>query len=70
MFYALRSTVLSLRFDKRIRNAVGTGPTGATDTVYIVIVGVGLVKVDDVADIGDVEATCGNIGCDEDFSAT
>ncbi len=53
--------------DKCVRFAVGAGATGATDAVHVVVVGVGLVKVDDVADVGYVETACGDISRDQYF---
>lgn len=45
------------------------GATSATNPVDVIIVGVWLRVVDDVGDVGDVEAAGGNIGGDEDFDS-
>lgn len=59
------SAVSLLPFDEGVGGATCAGATGTTDAVHVVFVGVRLVEIDDVADIGDVEAAGSDIGGDE-----
>ena len=58
-----------LALDKRQGFAAFARAAGSADAVDVVLVGAGLVKVDDVADIRDVQAAGGNVGCYQDFDA-
>src|SRR3990167_3140124 len=44
-----------------------SGTAGATNTVNVVVVGGGLVKIDDVSDVFDINAARGDVGSNEDF---
>ena len=47
--------------------ALLAGSGGPTDPVDIVVVSIGLIKVNDVADAGDIQSSGGHIGRDKHF---
>ena len=55
-----------LRHDKGGGDALGAGAAGAADAVDEVVRGIGHVVVDDVRDVGDVDAAGGDVGGDQD----
>ena len=50
---------------ERKRLAFGTGTRGAADAMHVTLGLVGQVVIDDVADIVDVDAACGNVSRDQ-----
>ena len=63
---AANRTALAALLDERHRVAAETRAAGTADAVDVVVVGLRLIEVDDVGDLRDVEATCGDVGRDED----
>lgn len=53
--------------NERQRGTALAAATGSADTVNVVVVGVWLVEVDNMADIRDVESAGGDVGCYEDL---
>jgi hypothetical protein len=50
--------------------AIATSATGTTNTVHVVFGLHGQIVVDSVADRLDINATCGNVGGDQDTDTT
>ena len=46
-----------------------TGSGSSTNPVDIIVVSIGLIKVNDVADVGDIQPAGGDIGRDKHFDA-
>src|ERR1700753_872530 len=51
--------------DERDRDTFGAGAGGAADAMHIGLGHVGQIEIYDVADGVDIEAACGDVGCDQ-----
>ena len=63
---SLRASWLLLRHHKGRGHALGSCAAGTADAVDEVVAGIGQVVVDDVRDVGDVDAASGDVGGDQD----
>ena len=56
---------LLFRIAKRDRCAIATGPGGAANSVDIALGNVWQIEVDHVGDLGNVDAACRNVSCNQ-----
>src|ERR1700742_1901890 len=51
--------------DERDRDTFGASARGAADAMHVSLRHVGQIEIYDMADAVDIDAACGNVGCDQ-----